>query len=1111
MKLTYDDFFDFNDDTPLDQAIGKINDLRNAYLKMIQTVESSNTELAGELAQVASGAQAVLDNVKKLNAAYEGNQDALAGASKSSEELVKDYTALKTVEQDNIKLLGQLTNGLNEVEKAQEDLSKATKHEAGSYNDLKTKLAEAEKSYRSLGDATDKSIKDEHLAKIRGLSNEFKAVNGPLNDAKKGAIAAAGSYNELAAKVANAKKSLKEMEGGLHSNSVEFKTLQKFAADGTKQLKDWDQVVGDSQRNVGDYANQISTLIPGLGGLNSQFGNVAQGAKGLLTSLGPLGLIILAIGGALASLTAYFNGSIEGQDDLNKVMKVGAAIFETLKDVAEAVGKAIFEAISNPKKVIDAFITGLKNLKEGIKEAFTLEGLKAFGQALLDNVISRFEGLLNIFGSFGKILNDAFHGRFEEALGGFKDLGNAAIQAATGVKDGIDKMVEALQPFTDALQARLELGQRIAELENKVRKDRIADILDDAKTELSVVKLLVEARDKLRFTEEERFKKLRDANKLLEQQLEGDLQLARDEIKLQQLVIQQSGETYESRQKLVELQAKEIELQKSFFQARKKRQAEEIALIREIEKEFIDSRKRMTDADNALTTVRLNDAIATNKEILADENSTLEARLQAIANNDAAQLKLLEQDKTAQLDIAKEAALARVELSAETTDAIYSNEALSIQQRIELERSAKEELLKNDEAFQKQVLKIEEDFTDKTDALLDQSTKLAEENVFKVLARDADIASAKINTFANEALADLNKAFAAGDIKSVKEFEKEKLRIQQEAQQKSIESQIEYLRQRASLLEEGGKERVQIEEKISALEVAATKHAADEKLRAEKGIQDAIAHLKQVAKDTAISIIRDTFDRQQMAREEELSSLEEQHQKELELAGDNAAAKAALDKEFADKKKVIEQQQADANRRRAIFEKALAITEIGVNTAKGVGQALGAYVPPASFIIAGAVAAAGALQIAAVLSKPIPKFAQGTEDAPGGLAIINEEGPELIVHKGKGYIAGSDGPTMAYIPKHAQIKTADETERILTGNNYEGQIEGLKEGVDTVIQVARGEGYQELIDVFAQRLASLEHAVRTKATVHINYSKQGAEAMIRNAETNTKFLSDFYP
>lgn len=1102
--LTWNEFFNFKDDDQLKDAGAQIDAFGKKYEGMVEAVVASNARLAGEFSEVSSAAITMLSDIKKLNVGIDANEDALNQTAKASEDLVKNFDALKAVEAENTKLIKTLTDEIEKLKAAKDKLKDSTKAEAGSYDDLKVKLAEAEKAYKAMGDNTSQAIKDEQLSKVRTLAAEFKGVSGALNDAKKGAIVAAGSYNELAARVAEAKKQLKAMEGGLDGNSKEFKELQKFAAEGTEQLKAFDETVGDNTRNVGGYQGAILGAVEKLKTIPGAAGAADKAMKVL--SSNPIVFTLLAIGAAVGALTAYFKSSIEGQDDLNKVMRVGEAIFETLKDVVELFGKALFYAISHPKEIIKEIWDLIKQVGGAIKEAFEnpIDTIKAFGNAIIENIISRVVGLGKIFTAVGKIIKSGF-------TDGFEDLANAGIQAITGIEDGVGKLVEAFKPLTDEMKKRLALGEQIAEVENKLRKDRIADIIDDAKTELAVTKLLVDARDKLRFSEEERFKKLREANKLLEEQLQGDLQLARDEIRLQQLIIQQDGETYEARQKLVELQAKEVELQSAFFKARKKRQAEEIALIREIEKETADARKRTADAEAALNRVRINDAIATNNRILADENSSLEDRLQAIAENDAAQLKLLEQEKEQQLAAAKEAGLARIELDADTLDAIYSQENLSIQQRIQLERDAKTELLSTDQAYLDQTIAIQEDFTNKSNELLESSKKLAKDNVFKILARDAEIASATLNKETNDQLAALNAAFAAGDVKSLQDFEDQKNEIQRKAQADSIQMQIDYLRQRASLLKEGSKERVKIEEQISALELQTTKQAADDRVQTEIALQKTLQQLKQVAFQGARDIANNLFDAAEQDRAVELQKLEENYNKQVELAGDNEEAKAKLKEEFDEKKKQIEQQQAEANRRRAIFEKALAVTEIGINTAKGIGQALGAYVPPASFIIAAAVGAMGAIQIASVLSKPIPKFAVGTEDAPGGLAYINELGPELIVDKdGKGRIINTDGPTLAYVPKHATVYTADETERMKEFDNYSNQIGVLKSGVNTIIEVSEKQNNKEVVDALNRRFTSLEQTIRSKKDVHLNVTKRGVETLVRNAESTIKFLDEFF-
>ena len=69
----------------------------------------------------------------------------------------------------------------------------------------------------------------------------------------------------------------------------------------------------------------------------------------------------------------------------------------------------------------------------------------------------------------------------------------------------------------------------------------------------------------------------------------------------------------------------------------------------------------------------------------------------------------------------------------------------------------------------------------------------------------------------------------------------------------------------------------------------------------------------------------------------------------------------------------------------------------------------------------------------------IPQLkAKGTKNFEGGAAIVNDEGgdgkhPELIVDKGRAFIAGGGLPTMVNLSRGAKVYTADETKKILKG------------------------------------------------------------------------------
>ena len=60
-------------------------------------------------------------------------------------------------------------------------------------------------------------------------------------------------------------------------------------------------------------------------------------------------------------------------------------------------------------------------------------------------------------------------------------------------------------------------------------------------------------------------------------------------------------------------------------------------------------------------------------------------------------------------------------------------------------------------------------------------------------------------------------------------------------------------------------------------------------------------------------------------------------------------------------------------------------------------------------------------------------FASGTSGAPGGPALVNENGPELLAANGIAWIAGGGKPTVTMLPRGAQVYTAAETRSIFGG------------------------------------------------------------------------------
>lgn len=97
----------------------------------------------------------------------------------------------------------------------------------------------------------------------------------------------------------------------------------------------------------------------------------------------------------------------------------------------------------------------------------------------------------------------------------------------------------------------------------------------------------------------------------------------------------------------------------------------------------------------------------------------------------------------------------------------------------------------------------------------------------------------------------------------------------------------------------------------------------------------------------------------------------------------------------------IEQQKREVAKRQAAAQKTASIAAIIQNTAVAMTSAL-KYPPPASGILMGLIAAAGAVQLAAAANTPIPAYKEGTGNHRGGKFYAGDGGEkELIVSPNK--------------------------------------------------------------------------------------------------------------
>lgn len=197
------------------------------------------------------------------------------------------------------------------------------------------------------------------------------------------------------------------------------------------------------------------------------------------------------------------------------------------------------------------------------------------------------------------------------------------------------------------------------------------------------------------------------------------------------------------------------------------------------------------------------------------------------------------------------------------------------------------------------------------------------------------------------------------------------------------------------------------------------------------GIEDLLGSISAISEGLT-SIMVGMYDQQIEKIEEQQEKNEEAGEEEIEriekLAEDGAisteeaeARKRAAEDRTAQKNKELEKQKAELEQRQAKWQKANSIVQTTIATSLAIMQAFAQAGPIAGAVLAAVIGAMGAAQVAIIAAQPIPKYAKGTDNHPGGLAIVGDGGRQEVIETDNGAYITPAVPTLVDIPKRARV------------------------------------------------------------------------------------------
>lgn len=1047
--IKYEDLFDF----PGYQKA--IKDAESANKEFGKTVESINARIGKQYNEIKTELNDYVGVLKSFNVNQKGASDSIIRTGESA------LTASKKIAEQKRVMM---------------ELVGTTDLTGKSVNELKTGLKGLESQYNSIAGKSDdaRAKKAALAAEARRVTAAVKEQTAALKATTQVLDAAEGSYQSLQNELSSIGKQLKAMPDAFNKATGQLNANNKAAVDLAKRymeinnvLKTADSQLGNYQRNVGNYAS-------GFSGLNN---SVAQ----LTRELPALGINVQTFFLAISNNLPIFFDQLK---QTNTQLKEMRAEGQKAPSMLQALGKS--------------FISLQTLLSIGV----TL--LTLYGKELVDFVASLFNGKkgLDEFKKSQELLNKAFKDNsYKDAI---RNVNELTINIDLAKKGYLDKK-EVLNQYNQTL------GQTIGETKSLEEAERLLIKNGDAYIKMTLYKAA--------------------ANLALNEAAEKALQAAKNAAGrdgLENADLRRSAFANASKEEIATYNKLRNEANDAFFKGDKKRfeelNAKADALFNERTEKGADKKLKKEQASLEGIAKSLQQKAA---ELAKQFNfdffgGSFDDKKSSSKDGKSSEDKLAENIKKQQelLKSALEKAIALDELNYQKgliTEEEFQINKLNLIKKytdaaIELEnKKGKKADQKTINDFNKERISAEADYLKFINELTDQNRKEDLERAKEAIKAEADL---KVQSLLTEKEATL----------SSKRFtDKEKEAIELDYQNRVDTILIESLKRRITLETDAAKkaalekEAIELERAINSRNRQFDEKAVEEKYKAEiaaaknafdiiragrnTSFKEELAFLEKLkaikikyAKDTAeeelaIAELKAEYERELREEleqtifqgiqqgldiaqnlvnakfEERIAQLEAQKQRELDLAGNNAAARAAIEEQY--QKKVAEQKNKQAK-----AERTFALFNVAINTAQGVTKSIAQFGMPAAIPFIALTVLQGALQAAAILSKPLPKYKKGRKGGPAELAIVDEAGPELIVDKsGRLKEVGGGGARITTLAQGDSVIPAGATRDILKSGDRDKILSELSLTARMSSSLRTGK-QEEMVHIMARAMQS---------------------------------------
>lgn len=359
--------------------------------------------------------------------------------------------------------------------------------------------------------------------------------------------------------------------------------------------------------------------------------------------------------------------------------------------------------------------------------------------------------------------------------------------------------------------------------------------------------------------------------------------------------------------------------------------------------------------------------------------------------------------------------------------------SLALQEKEEI-KSLENQLTNTEELESMRLLVIQKYAKLREDAIADNAREESE-----LIKRQFDAKSLSLDKEESDSLNSLKRRYAKGLI-SQEQYEEESERMSRDFAIRKAELELDILEASAKNLRGDdaieaykaiAKARISLSDMVYDAEVKNAEDAQKKKKEELKKVEDyinkamalvnAIGNLGSAIFDRQIQQIENEMDANEDAYEQKIDTIDSLAEKDIITKEEAEARKRAAEEETSRKNKELERKKAELQTRQAKFQKSIDIAQTIAATAQAIMVAYKDAGPITGAIFAAMIAATGAVQLATIIAQPIPKYAHGTDNHPGGLAIVGDGGrSEAVLVGDKAYIT-PDKPTLLSLPAGAEV------------------------------------------------------------------------------------------